>query len=50
MASQQELQPHLIAIEMYMCHLGKSFEEACEELNIDISTQLSLRAILEESH
>jgi len=46
MAQQQELQQHLIAIEMYICHLGKSFEEACEELNIDVSAQLSLRTIL----
>ncbi|MFT5879105.1 MAG: hypothetical protein ACI86X_000190 [Moritella sp.] len=50
MANQQELQQHLIAIDMYICHLGKSFEEACEELNINASAQLSLRNILAQEH
>ncbi len=48
MENQQELQQHIIAIEMYRCHLGKSFEEACEELDIDISAQLSLKNLLEQ--
>lgn len=46
MVQQQELQEHLIAIEMYICHLGRTFEEACEELNLDITEQLSLKAML----
>ena len=50
MANQQELQQHLIAIDMYICHLGKSFEEACEELNIDVSVQLSLINLLAQEH
>ncbi|CED58240.1 Putative uncharacterized protein [Moritella viscosa] len=43
---QQALQHHLIAIEMYICHLGKTFEEACNELNLDISEQLALKSMM----
>lgn len=48
MAQQQELQEHRIAIEMYICHLGKTFEEACEELNLDISDQLALKTMINQ--
>ncbi|QUM74977.1 hypothetical protein HWV00_01205 [Moritella sp. 24] len=47
MEQQQVLQNHLIAIEMYICHLGKTFEEACDELNLDITVQLALKNIME---
>lgn len=46
MEQQQALQHHLIAIEMYICHLGKTFEEACNELNLDISEQLALKSMM----
>jgi hypothetical protein len=46
MEQQQALQNHLIAIEMYICHLGKTFEEACDELNLDITDQLALKSMI----
>ena len=46
MEQQQALQNHLVAIEMYICHLGKTFEEACEELDLDIADQLALKSMM----
>ncbi|WP_198155558.1 hypothetical protein [Moritella sp. JT01] len=46
MEQQQALQNHLVAIEMYICHLGKTFEEACNELNLDITDQLALKSLM----
>ena len=46
MEQQQALHNHLIAIEMYICHLGKTFEEACNELNLDITDQLALKSMI----
>lgn len=46
MEQQQALQNHLIAIEMYICHLGKTFEEACAELDLDITEQLALKNMM----
>ncbi len=43
MTQGQQLTDFLPAIEMYICHLGKTFEEACEELGLDITEQFSLR-------
>lgn len=46
MLQQQQLKEHLFAIEMYICHLGKTFEEACEELDLDITQQLALQSMV----
>ena len=46
MEQQHALHNHLIAIEMYICHLGKTFEEACEELDLDITDQLALKSMM----
>ncbi|NQZ49559.1 MAG: hypothetical protein HRT95_05045 [Moritella sp.] len=46
MEQQQALHNHLIAIEMYICHLGKTFEEACEALELDITDQLALKSMM----
>ena len=48
MEHQQALQQHLIAIQMYTCHLGKTFEQACAELELDIADQLSLQVMLQQ--
>ena len=48
MEHQQALQQHLIAIQMYICHLGQTFEQACAELELDIVDQLSLQAMLQQ--
>lgn len=43
MTQGQQLTDHRIAIEMYVYHLDKTFEEACEELGLDPSEQFALR-------
>ncbi|MFG0834008.1 hypothetical protein ACEUC3_16400 [Aeromonas bivalvium] len=36
---------YLPAIDIMMCHLGISFEQACEQLGLSLSEQQTLSAI-----
>lgn len=44
------LTDYLPAIEILMCHLGKSFSEACNELGLSQAQQHSLARLQEMAH
>ena len=47
---EEAMKNYLPAIDIMMCHLGISFEQACEELGLSVTEQRELAALQQQEH